>query len=552
MESSTVTVAVAAVTTVAVAATTLVVAFWDDPVFHWPRIPPPSKLQAFTFRRPPMRIPILGDALQVIRNRDRMHDFVAEVTQQCIEEERATGVLVINCVKMPFSPPIVTTADPKIVEHILKTHFHVYDKGPFFFSRTSDVLGHGIFAVDGDQWRAQRKSAALIFNVRNFREYVSVVFAEEVDHLLARLGRAADNGEVVDLHELFFKFTLDGFCRIGFGEHLGSLSSEKPLPFATAFDDAQTRIVRRFNTPLWWLFEYLTLGAFKQYHNTQIIKSFGQAIVRKRMATISKSATGFIAEERDDLKKDDTAHAAISAAATDRPDLLQFLMQSVDPLTGRQPTSDSLVDYVINFIIAGRDTTAQALSWCFLMLHRNPVARQELQAEIDATFPAERDGDHATYEEVRGLKYANAVFHETLRLYPSVPVEIKQANQSDTLPNGVVVPKGALVSWAPYAMGRSTQIWGDDAAEFRPARWLDPASWSPSAYEYPVFNAGPRTCLGKNMAEVEGVFAMVEILRCFDFTVVNHEKVTYGFSLTLPMKGGMHVQLKRRERKPSV
>ncbi|KAJ1563671.1 hypothetical protein HK405_001193, partial [Cladochytrium tenue] len=359
-------VAVAAAATAAAAAAALVAAFWDDPIFHWPRIPAAQK-RAF-FRRPPMRMPIIGDAYLMIANLYRIHDAIGMIELQNAEDERETGVPIVASLNLPFTPPMIGTADPKIVEHVLKTHFHVYDKGPFFFSRTFDVLGHGIFAVDGEEWRLQRKTAALIFNVRNFKEYVSVVFAEEIERLLARLGRAADAGEIIDLHELFFKFTLDGFCRIGFGEHLGSLESDRSMPFAAAFDDAQTRVVRRFTTPLWWIVEWLTLGALKQWNNARIIKSFGRAIVQKRLTLVSKDVAG-TANGPIDSNDDEAAALALAAAAGDRADLLQYLMQSTDPRTGRQPSPDQLVDYVINFIIAGRDTTAQALSWCFLMLH---------------------------------------------------------------------------------------------------------------------------------------------------------------------------------------
>ncbi|KAJ1551498.1 hypothetical protein HK405_014392, partial [Cladochytrium tenue] len=424
-----------------------------------------------------------------------------------------------------------------------------------------DILGHGIFSVDGDEWRAQRKTAAQIFNVRNFREYVSVVFGGEMDRLAVRLGRAADAGETLDLQDLFFRFTLDSFCRIGFGRHLGTLEQATPVAFATAFDAAQMQMIMRFNTPLWWLVELVSPEGRAHRRNVATIKSFGRTIVQERLAKLESAAA-----VPDGGGGGGEAPGEVGKPSGGEADLLSFLMRAPDPISGKPPTPDQLADYVINFIIAGRDTTAQALSWTFLMLHRHPEAREALLAEIDATLPplSPEDGDeeeqdgvdgaaaaedhHATYEQLRGLRYANAVFHETLRLYPSVPVEMKQANRADVLPCGATVPKGALVSWSPYAMGRSPRIWGPDAAEFRPERWLEggQAAATKSAFEYTVFNGGPRTCLGKSMAELEGVFVLVELLRRFEVSVVEHEKVTYARSLTLPMRGGMRVTVKRR------
>jgi cytochrome P450 len=78
-----------------------------------------------------------------------------------------------------------------------------------------------------------------------------------------------------------------------------------------------------------------------------------------------------------------------------------------------------------------------------------------------------------TYDQIKSMKYANAVFHETLRLYPSVPAEIKTANCDDVLPDGTFIPRGSIITWNNYAMGRTVEIWGEDARMYKPERWLD-------------------------------------------------------------------------------
>ncbi|KAJ1556273.1 hypothetical protein HK405_003568 [Cladochytrium tenue] len=543
-----------ATTTAAVAATLAVLlawAYWDDPVFHHPRISRADRAAYYVrdysrllASRPNggsgtsggsgsqwyiPRLPLVGDMVRVLANVNRMHDASVDMFAADAAVARLEGRQVLSCILLPFSPPIIGSDDPAVVEHVLKTRFDVYDKGHFFFSRVKDILGHGIFAVDGDEWRTQRKSAALIFNVRNFREFVSGVFSSEMRSLAARLGRAADTSETLDLKDLLYRFTLDSFCQIGFGRQLGALEQETPIAFATAFDAAQVQVMSRFYTPLWWLLELVSPAAHAYRRHLATIKSFGRTIVQERLAKLESAA---VAADAGGSGGDDGPAGGNKSGG--EADLLSFLMRSPDPISGQPPSPDQLVDYVINFIFAGRDTTAQALSWAFLMLHRHPAARDALLAELDAAFPPPADsaeaGDeipYATYEQVRGLRYANAVFHET-------------------------VPVGALVTWSPYAMGRSLRIWGPDAAEFRPERWLEGGSSgggaTPTAFEYPVFNAGPRTCLGKSMAELEGVFVLVEVLRRFEVTVVEHEKVTYARSMTLTMRGGMRVTIARRKR----
>ena len=95
-------------------------------------------------------------------------------------------------------------------------------------------------------------------------------------------------------------------------------------------------------------------------------------------------------------------------------------------------------------------------------------------------------------------------------------------------------------------MGRTENIWGLDCREYRPERWLEMEK-QPSPFDYPVFHAGPRVCLGKSMAELEGLFVLVSVMRQFSFEIHNLHSVKYCQSLTLPMKGGLQVSVQKRD-----
>lgn len=138
------------------------------------------------------------------------------------------------------------------------------------------------------------------------------------------------------------------------------------------------------------------------------------------------------------------------------------------------------------------------------------------------------------------VPYIMAVFYETLRLYPPVPFEIKQCEQATTLPDGTFLPNNAVLVWCPWAMNRSKLIWGEDAADFRPERWLeDGALISKTAFEYPVFNGGSRTCLGKKMAEVVAAQVIATLVGSFNFMPIDQKERISKNSLTLPMEGGL-------------
>lgn len=130
--------------------------------------------------------------------------------------------------------------------------------------------------------------------------------------------------------------------------------------------------------------------------------------------------------------------------------------------------------------------------------------------------------------------------HEAMRLFPPVPFDMKECVADTLLPNGINVKAGQIVMYIMYAMGRDKSRWGEDAAEFKPERFL--AGRRRTAFEYPVFNAGPRTCLGQNMAILEAVMVLSSLFQRYTFEGDVSTKVQYGITVTLPVKGGLAVR----------
>ena len=184
-------------------------------------------------------------------------------------------------------------------------------------------------------------------------------------------------------------------------------------------------------------------------------------------------------------------------------------------------------------------------------------------------------GGNITYDDaISRLPYACAVLMETLRLHPSVPKDLKTALADDTLPDGTQIHSGDVVCWVPWSMGRMTALWGADAAEFKPERFLRPvveggaaastsssssskaaaagAEWSAhklksfSPFLFASFNAGPRTCLGQGMAQLEGSLVLALIYRRFSLDMVVGQTIEYAESLTLPMAHGIRMRVRAK------
>lgn len=146
--------------------------------------------------------------------------------------------------------------------------------------------------------------------------------------------------------------------------------------------------------------------------------------------------------------------------------------------------------------------------------------------------------------------YTNAVINECLRLYPPAPADFRKAVKDDVLPDGTPVPAGTEVQYLAWVMGRLKSRWGPTANEFNPDRWLQEDSKdlpSPSSFEWPVFNAGLRKCLGMNMSYLEARLLIVLILQKYRLRLVPGQNMDkYLFGLVLIRKGGMQVTVEKR------
>mmetsp|Transcript_51077 Transcript_51077/g.110698 ORF Transcript_51077/g.110698 Transcript_51077/m.110698 type:complete len:521 (+) Transcript_51077:98-1660(+) len=423
--------------------------------------------------------------------------------------------------KIIMTPWWVLTRDPKNVEYILSKNFDNYPKGSWFTSTLHEVLGEGIFNVDGDLWYHQRKVSSRMFTAKLFKEHIWAVVQQNAGRLQALL-ESTREGEVVDVFNFLNRFTLDTIGEIGFGKDIGSLA-DPSSPFLKCFDKSQAISFFRFFNPLWRVCRLIGIGGEKEMDNMmQLLNSYTLEVGQELRNAIADCPSPTKIEGVTKQKNSTNSFVGI------------FLHDAQK--RGEQMSDDFLRDLVLNFLLAGRDTTAQALSWTIFALAQHPEVAQKAREEIVAVC----GNRPPTYEELNKLPYVQAVLNEGLRLYPSVPLDMKRAENDDTLPDGTFVPRGSAVFYNIYAMGRDTKLWGPDASEFKPERWLN-MDGPVDSYLFPVFNAGPRECLGKRLAQVEMKACLAYLLPSFSFKlavppkdVVPDSQITIGMSSGLP------------------
>ncbi|PHT46362.1 hypothetical protein CQW23_15520 [Capsicum baccatum] len=185
------------------------------------------------------------------------------------------------------------------------------------------------------------------------------------------------------------------------------------------------------------------------------------------------------------------------------------------------------IDEAINLILGAEDTLCSALVWYFWLVSSNPQVEKEIVREI-----LQKEDSNNLKEMV----YMHASICESMRLYPPVPQESKQAMKDDIWADGTKVKKGTLVLYNIFAMGRSPKLWSENWADFEPERWLEredrTGNWRfipKDPFTYPVFQAGPRTCIGKEIAFIQMKLVATIVLRRFQIVpAVEGYSLVYG------------------------
>ncbi|KAM3705728.1 hypothetical protein ACB098_03G100500 [Castanea mollissima] len=477
--------------------------------------------------------PVLGMLPSLVSGlRDNMYDWISDIliNQNGTFMFKGPSFSSLNC---------VVTSDPRNIEHLLKTKFPNFPKGPFFRDTVRDLLGNGIFSADDETWQRQRKTASIEFHSAKFRQLTTESLLELVhSRLLPVLENSIKQSLTIDLQDILLRLTFDNVCMIAFGVDPGCLRPGLPeIPFAKAFEDATEATVLRFVTPtcIWKIMRYFNLGMEKKLKNSiKGVDEFAEDVIRTRKKELSLQFDNNMSKKRSDL--------------------LTVFMGLKDE-DGHPFSNRFLRDICVNFILAGRDTSSVALSWFFWLLHQNPMVEERILEEI-CGIVSEREevkkGECQSVifrpEEIKKMDYLQAALSDALRLYPSVPVDHKEVVEDDIFPDGTVLKKGTKVIYAIYAMGRMEGIWGKDCREFKPERWLrDGRFISESAYKFTAFNGGPRLCLGKDFAYYQMKFVAASVIYRYHVKVVENHPVEPKLALTMYMKHGLKVILYRRD-----
>jgi cytochrome P450 len=378
-----------------------------------------------------------------------------------------------------------------------------FRKGPDYTNDRiglASFLGHGLLTSDGEFWRRQRRLVQPAFHARRIEGY-----AETMVNFTQRMVAKWQDQQVIQLDDEMSALTMQIVATSLFSEDV----SDEVERVGWAMNVLQSLMT----SPAILLPSWIPTPIQQQ---------------RKRaVAELDRIVYGFIEDWR--------------RQKVDRGDLLSMLMLSTDEESGAGMSDRQVRDELVTLLLAGHETTANALNWTFYLLAQHPDQETRLYEEIDRVV-----GDQpVTLADLAQLAYTHAVVEESLRLYPPAWSFGRQAIEAVEL-GGYKIPAGWEINVISYSTHRDGRWW-DAPAEFRPERFLVEDSTRPK-YAYIPFGGGPRICIGNHFAMMEAQLALATIAQRYQLRLPADEKVIPNPMITLIPKHGIRMKVEQREK----
>jgi cytochrome P450 len=400
---------------------------------------------------------------------------------------------------VPVPPTyLVSTADG--ARHVLTTNARAYGKRTIQYSALSLVTGEGLLTADTQTWRERRRILQPAFHhasIAMVAQHVNLA----VERLVAQW--SAVDGQIVDVDEAMMHVALDVVGAALFGTDLSPDADRIARSTLQALEVVVARARMPLSAPAW-------VPTPNNVRLRRAVRDLDAAVVQ-----ILKSRA-----------QDDP----------DRPrDMLDMLL-AVHRQDAQLLDATAIRDEIVTFIVAGHETVASALTWAWHLLSQAPDEYDQLVTEARGiTGPL-------TVESLAQLPFARAVFDESLRLYPPAWLITRNAREADVI-DGVNIPAGALIIVSPWIIHRDPEHWASPE-DFVPRRFMD---GDVNRHAYIPFGAGPRLCIGRDMALLEGTLFLAGLARHVKFESVGAKVtslplVTIRPSNGLPMRVRVHSQ----------
>ncbi|MGI4736028.1 MAG: cytochrome P450 [Janthinobacterium lividum] len=412
--------------------------------------------------------------------------------------------------------PTIVTRDPALVQHILRQHHRRYQKSDLTHGLLR-YLGRGLLTNEGADWLRQRRLIQPGFHRQRLAGLTRLMRAAADEWVGELDAQAAGQPGVVELdaHAAMTQVAFRIVARSVFGNSLDDRELGQLSDWLTAIQWFYVTTIRQ---P--YLRPWLGLrGRYRQHDE-----------LARRLRALVRAAIG----------RHRATQAAAPAEAPPADDLLQMLLDARYEDNGEPMAEDQLVDELNILLVAGHETSANALAWAFYLLARHPEAQQKLAAEIARELP----GQEVEFADLPRLPYALHVVQEAMRLYPPAWIIDRVATEDDDF-QGYHIAKGSVFSLYVYGLHHHAGLW-PDAEAFRPERFAAEAQPALPPYGYLPFGGGPRLCVGSHFALTELQLVLIQTLRRYRVLPTTATPPGMNPLVTLRPNGELRLKFERR------
>lgn len=366
------------------------------------------------------------------------------------------------------SKRLIVTQDPGFIDYVLKTNHKNYYKSSILTEQLGRFLGRGLLTSNGEYWLRQRRLIQPGFHIDKIHALYAII-KQTVDHFLSTLPQ----GDKVDVYPLMNSLAFEIVINTLFNVRVPQETRDELSRFITDTQDFVIKDIRQFHKS-WWFRLSGEMG--RNLKKAEGARRIIRAIIRTR---------------KESGRKFD--------------DLLDMLLDARYEDTGQPMEESQVIDEILILLIAGHETTANALSWTLYLLSCHPEKQEEL-------YQATRN---LGINESVTSGLLNAVIKESMRLYPPAWISDRVALKDDSYKQ-FTFPRDTIIVLFYFGLHRDARYWQDPAA-FEPRRFLHEKEEKDKPKSFYPFGAGPRLCIGNNFAMAEMTLFLQEAVRRFRF-----------------------------------
>lgn len=479
--------------------------------------------------------------LSPLRHLPQAGGFKPLIGHGIIMFQRPPGQAHLNIMKATPNDGIIRTlgffhtdrlilTSPAALADVLVNKSYDFEKPPWSRAFLRKFLGDGLLMTEGDEHKHHRKHIMPAFHFRHIKELYPVFWSKSVEFCnVVKASLADDASKILEIGHYSTQVTLDIIGLAGLGRDIASLRS------------SEDELVKNYEEILEPTSEKAIYFVCHLIFPPRLIAMLPWKLnerVKITTGNLKRICTDFVVDRKSKMKHE----------SQESRDILSIMIRS------NNFSDENLVDQLLTFMAAGHETTSSALTWASHLLSKHPDIQDRLRSEIQQYIPNPQilsDPNFDVAGLLEGMPYLNGVCNEVLRLYPTIPVTARLSIRDTTIA-GVFIPKGTMMFVVPWAINRNPQLWGDNAEDFVPTRWIDKATGratmnggADSNYAFLTFLHGPRSCIGERFARAELRALLAAFVGNFEMEMADpNEVVIVGGTITSKPVNGMKLKLK--------